>query len=307
MQALWMLVASFIFAVMGVCVKIASGTFSTSELVMYRGVIGIAILACVMRRQRVSFRTSMPLAHVWRCLVGVVSMWMWFFALAKLPLATAMTLNYMSPIWMALILFLAGWWHAKNHVEWPLIAAVALSFVGVVLLLQPVFAADLLGSALIALGSSVLSALAYLQVRKLGQAGEPTIRVVFYFSVANLLAGILGNLLFTDHGHVVWHPVDNWPTALLLGGIGLCATCAQLAMTLAYNSGKTLVVANLQYSGIVFSSMWGVLIFGDVFSWHSWAGIAIILLSGSAATFYNTRRTERGTAIAVTDPIASEA
>jgi S-adenosylmethionine uptake transporter len=93
---------------------------------------------------------------------------------------------------------------------------------------------------------------------------------------------------------------------LLLLAIGVCATSAQIAMTRAYRLGNTLVVANLQYTGIVFSSVWGVLIFGDVFDWHSWAGIGIILASGMAATFYNTRNTERGKAIASTDPIASE-
>jgi drug/metabolite transporter (DMT)-like permease len=66
------------------------------------------------------------------------------------------------------------------------------------------------------------------------------------------------------------------------------------------------VVANLQYTGIVFSSIWGVIVFSDSFDGHSWLGIAVILASGIAATFYNTRSTERGKAIASTDPIASE-
>ena len=64
--------------------------------------------------------------------------------------------------------------------------------------------------------------------------------------------------------------------------------------------------AYLQYTGIVFSSIWGVLVFADKFDWHSWLGIGIILASGSAAAFYNTKNTERGKAVASTDPIASE-
>jgi len=308
MQSLWMLFASFMFAVMGVCVKLASGQFTTAEIVMYRGVVGVTLLACAIRLQGGSFRTTMPLAHLWRGMVGVVSLWLWFYAIAKLPLATAMTLNYMAPIWIAVILFCAGWWQARNRVEWPLIAAVAASFVGVTLLLQPAFASKLLTPALIALSSSVLSALAYLQVRKLGLAGEPESRVVFYFSVMNLVAGVAGQLLLSGEspGDAVWHPVSTWHGALLLLGIGVCATSAQIAMTRAYRLGNTLVVANLQYSGIIFSSVWGVIIFGDSFGWHSWAGMAIILLSGLAATFYNTRNTTKGAAISSTDPIASE-
>lgn len=306
MQSLWMLFASFMFAAMGVCVKLASELYSTSEIVMYRGLVGITVLFIMIKAQGGSFRTTMPLAHLWRGVVGVVSLWLWFYAIAALPLATAMTLNYMAPIWIAVWLFAHGWWHAKNHIEWPLIVAVGMSFVGVTLLLQPAFHSNQLFAALIALSSSVLSAMAYMQVRKLGLAGEPEYRVVFYFSVMNVVAGLVGHLTFDSHGPVTWHAIDTMEGGLLLLGIGLCATAAQMAMTRAYRVGKTLVVANLQYTGIVFSSVWGVLVFGDVFDWHSWAGIAIILASGVAATFYNTRNTERGKAIANTDPIASE-
>lgn len=306
MQSLWMLFASFMFAAMGVCVKLASQEFSTSELVMCRGIVGIVVLSLIIRLQGGSFRTSMPGAHLWRGLVGVVSLWMWFYAIANLPLATAVTLNYMAPIWIALWLFIMGWWHAKNQVRWPLLAAIAASFGGVTLLLQPAFHANQLGTALIALGSSVLSAMAYMQVRKLGLAGEPENRVVLYFSVMNLVAGIAGNYALAPASGVVWHPITSWHSGLLLLGIGICATSAQIAMTRAYRLGQTLVVANLQYTGIVFSSVWGVLVFDDVFSWHSWVGISVILLSGVAATFYNTRNTERGKAITSTDPIASE-
>ena len=306
MQSLWMLFASFMFAAMGVCVKLASEQFSTSEIVMYRGLVGVVMLFFVIRLQGGSFRTTMPFAHLWRCAIGVISLWMWFYAIANLPLATAMTLNYMAPIWIAVYLFALGWWHAKGHIEWPLICAVGMSFVGVTLLLQPAFGAGLLMPALIALASSVLSAAAYMQVRKLGLAGEPESRVVFYFAISNVVAGVAGNYLFGASKDVLWHPITTVHGGLLLLGIGICATSAQVAMTRAYRLGNTLVVANLQYSGIVFSSVWGVFVFGDVFSWHSWAGIAVILASGVAAMFYNTRQTERGKAIASTDPIASE-
>jgi S-adenosylmethionine uptake transporter len=247
----------------------------------------------------------MPYAHLWRGVVGVISLWLWFYAIAKLPLATAMTLNYMAPIWIALYLFTLGWWQAKNRVEWPLVVAVGMSFIGVTLLLQPAFHANQLAPALIALGSSVLSAMAYMQVRKLGLAGEPENRVVFYFSVMNVVAGVIGHYAM-DGPAPSWHHVTSLRSVLLLLAIGVCATSAQIAMTRAYRLGKTLVVANLQYTGIVFSSIWGVLVFGDVFDLHSWAGIVIILASGSAATFYNTKNTARGKAIASTDPIASE-
>jgi S-adenosylmethionine uptake transporter len=125
----------------------------------------------------------------------------------------------------------------------------------------PAFHANQLTPALIALGSSVITAMAYMQVRKMGLAGEPENRVVFYFTVMNLLAGIVGVFITGGSDGPVWHPITSWRSGLLLLAIGVCATSAQIAMTRAYRLGNTLVVANLQYTGIVFSSVWGVLIF----------------------------------------------
>jgi S-adenosylmethionine uptake transporter len=306
MQSLWMLFASFLFAAMGVCVKLASEMFSTSEIVMYRGIVGVTVLLVVIRLQGGTLRTKFALGHLWRSVVGVISLWLWFFSIAKLPLATAMTLNYLSPIWIAVWLFAHGWWHSKNDVSWPLLVAVGMSVVGVVLLLQPAFESDQLVYAMIAIFSSVLTAVAYMQVRKLGLAGEPENRVVFYFAVSNIVAGLAGTFAEAGGGPAVFHSLNSGHGFLLLLGIGLFATAAQISMTRAYRIGKVLVVANLQYTGIVFSSIWGVLVFADSFDWHSWLGIGIILASGSAATFYNTKNTERGKAVASTDPIASE-
>jgi drug/metabolite transporter (DMT)-like permease len=304
--SLWMLFASFAFAAMGACVKLASSHYSTFEIVMYRGVVGVTMLLFLVRHQGGTLRTRFVGEHLWRGFVGVVSLWLWFYAIAKLPLATAVTLNYMAPIWMAAFLFCAGWWHRKNHVEWPLILAIGMSFVGVILVLRPAFEARQWVGAAVGLLSSVLSALAYMQVRRLSKMGEPEYRVVFYFSAMTLGAGLCGTLATAGvSGQPAWHGHD-WHGAGLLLAVGVSATLAQMAMTRAYRVGKVLVVANLQYTGIVFSSVWGMLIWGDIFDWHVWLGMLVILASGVAATFYNTRNTERGAAVSSTDPIASE-
>ena len=101
MPSLWMLFASFAFAAMGAGVKLASEFYTTSELLFYRGLIGAVILFMIVRHRGGTFRTPFPKAHLWRSAVGVTSLWLWFFAISKLPLATAMTLNYMAPIWIA--------------------------------------------------------------------------------------------------------------------------------------------------------------------------------------------------------------
>jgi S-adenosylmethionine uptake transporter len=308
MQSLWMLFASFVFAIMGVCVKLASDLYSTSEIVMYRGIIGATLLFALIKFQGGSFKTAYPWHHLWRGTIGVIALGLWFYSIARLPLATAMTLNYMSPIWIAVILFVSGWWQGKNNLEWSFVGAIGMSFIGVTLLLQPSIHADQWFSGLVALLSGMLSALAYLQVRHLGQLGEPEYRVVFYFSITGSVAGLLGSILgpsIAGTAAPVWHAHTPQGIALLLG-LGICATAAQIAMTRAYRLGKTLVTANLQYTGIVFSSFWGILLWDEVLNWFGWSGIAIILASGIAATFYNTRNVKSPSARTTADPIANE-
>jgi S-adenosylmethionine uptake transporter len=79
-----------------------------------------------------------------------------------------------------------------------------------------------------------------------------------------------------------------------------------MAMTRAYRLGNTLVTANLQYTGIVFSSLWGIVIWNDVLGLYGWLGIAIILVSGIVATFYNIRNSTTSKNITSADPIATE-
>ncbi|MCM0043216.1 MAG: DMT family transporter [Burkholderiaceae bacterium] len=295
MQSLWMLVASFVFAIMGVCVKLASATSSTSEIVLCRGAVGMALIYALVRLRGLSLRTALPWQHAWRGFVGVTALWLWFFAIGRLPLATAMTLNYMAPIWIAAIVFTVGWWHRTRRFDWGLTAAIVASFAGVALLLKPTIHADQWIGGLTALVSGFLSALAYLQVRKLGQLGEPEYRVVFYFSASGVLAGLISGLV--DHwlqtGELqILHDLSATDAVLLLT-IGVTATIAQIAMTRAYRYGAMLVTANLQYTGIVFSSLWGILIWGDRLDLAGWLGIAIILASGIAATFYNARSSKQ--------------
>ncbi|QOY95295.1 DMT family transporter [Massilia sp. UMI-21] len=305
MASLWMLFASFAFAAMGAGVKLASEFYSTSELLMYRGLIGTLVLLVAVRHQGGTFRTAFAGAHIWRSLVGVTSLWLWFFAISRLPLATAVTLNYMAPIWIAAWMFAHGWWSGTKLPEWPLVLAIAMSFLGVTLVLQPAVEANRWLGALAGICSSLISAAAYMQVRKLGQMGEPEYRVVFYFSLSTALAGLLGALAGDGPQDAVFHGHTPYSGALLLG-VGIFGLLAQIAMTRAYRVGKVLVVANLQYTGIVFSSLWGLALWGDRFNWHVWLGVGVILASGIAATFYNTRSTAKGAVVKDTDPIASE-
>lgn len=286
MQALWMLLAAFFFATMGVCIKFASAHFNSFELVCYRGVIGVVFLYGLTRIRGVSLRTRLPVMHLWRSVVGVTALTAWFYAIAALPLATAVTLNYMSSVWIATFLLGGAILMQKNQMplrrQGPLFLAVLLGFVGVAMMLRPSFNPEQMGGALVGLFSGIFSAFAYLQVAALSRAGEPESRTVFYFSIGAVLAGALG-MAFA--GVSAWH----WPSALWLLPIGLLAVLGQLCMTRAYSRGATMVVANLQYSGIVFAGIYSLTLFDDRLPPIGWLGMGLIIVSGITATALRAR------------------
>jgi S-adenosylmethionine uptake transporter len=281
-----MLLASFFFASMGVCIKFASEHFNSFELVCYRGVFGVLFLAGLMRVRGVSLRTPLPMMHFWRSVVGVIALTAWFYAIAALPLATAVTLNYMSSVWIAAFLLGGAILVQKNQVplkhQGPLFMAVLVGFIGVALMLRPTFNPAQMHGALVGLFSGIFSAFAYLQVAALSRAGEPESRTVFYFSIGAVIAGALG-MAFV--GVSVWH----WPSALWLLPIGLLAVLGQLCMTRAYSRGATMVVANLQYSGIVFAGIYSLTLFGDRLPLIGWVGMGLIIASGITATALRAR------------------
>jgi len=285
MQALWMVVASFFFASMAVGIKFASNSFSTLELVFYRGLVSIVFMAVVVRARGASLRTPVPMMHVTRSIVGVVALSSWFYAIAHLPLATAMTLNYMSGVWVAAFIVGGALLYGKPEKQGPLLFTVLMGFAGVVLTLRPTIDHDQLFAGVVGLLSGMGAALAYMQVTALGRAGEPEERTVFYFSVGTAIVGAVG-MLFIDI--TPWANV-RWQDAAWVVPIGVLASLGQWCMTRAYRHGATLVVASMQYSGIVFASIFSLTLFGDKIPPMGWLGIAVIVASGVMATALRAR------------------
>ena len=295
-----MVLGAFLFATMSVVVKIASAWFNSGEMVLGRGLIGIVFLWLLARNRGVSMATRYPGMHAWRSTIGVVSLGAWFYAIAHMPLATAVTLNYMSSVWIAAFLVggaLLAWVPVPGRdgrVERPplqgtLALTVLAGFVGVVLMLKPSVDASQGFAGLLGLLSGLTAAFAYMQVVALSRIGEPELRTVFYFAVGSAVAGAFATAPPGVSGGASW----TWQHALWLLPIGLLAALGQLCMTRAYATAKTqagtLVVANLQYSGIVFAAFYSVVLFDDRIDAAGWAGMALIVVSGIAATVLRQR------------------
>ncbi len=267
-----MLVAGLLFAIMGGFVKLAASQFSSAELVFYRSLFGLLAIYWVIRTRN---RTPHPFAtvhwraHLTRSVAGFIALLLFFHAIAELPLATAVTLNYTSPLFLALLL--TFWQREKPH--WPLLSALLLGFAGLILLLRPTLHADQLLTGLMGLGSGFLAGVAYFNLRQLGRLGEPDWRTVFYFTlVSSLGAGVVASV-------TGWHRVDLQAAGVLLG-LGITATLAQLALTRAYRLGNALTVGGLAYSTVVFASLLGVLWWREVLPAGAWLGMGLIVASG---------------------------
>ena len=180
-----MLLAGAAFALMGVLVKLGAQWFSSHELVFYRSLVALAVLLLAIAPRRGGGRHFMgahTALHLRRGLIGFLALATFFYAVAHLPLSVAITLNYASPLFLALLMP----WQLKERPGRAQYATVAVGFVGVALLLRPWDSApnDLLAG-LVGLVSGVLAAFAYIHVRRLGRLGEPEWRTVFWFALVD--------------------------------------------------------------------------------------------------------------------------
>jgi S-adenosylmethionine uptake transporter len=278
--------ASLLFATMGVCVKLASAHYSSGEIVMYRGVVGALLIAFVARWRGETLRTAVPARHLLRSATGVTALCLWFYAIAALPLATAMTLNYTSSLWLALFVVGSASVIGSRPADHALAFAAVLGFTGVVFVLRPTIEQGQVWHGLMGLLSGMVSALGYLQVAALGRSGETESRIVFYFSIGGVIGGA-AIASFTG-----WHGHDVAGVGLLFA-VGALATAAQLLLTRAYARGNTLVNASLQYLGIAFSYVYGIVLFDDRVTWLAAIGMVAIVGAGVLASLVRARHARR--------------
>jgi drug/metabolite transporter (DMT)-like permease len=268
-----MIVAGFFFATMAVFVKTGSEHFGAAELAFYRSLATCVVAYAALRATRGTIRSDHTGTHLVRGIVGALSLVGYFYAITHLPVATAQTLNYTSPLFLAIATTVVM---GERFSPW-LVVAIVGGFVGVGLLLQPNFQAGTQTAALVGLFSGVLASWAYLAVRTLGRLGEPDWRVVFWFGLVSTGVCAIWQLA-TSTFHAI-----QWNTVWILLGLGACGTLGQVCMTRAYRTGNTLVVGAYSYSTIVFAVAFGIILWSDRLSPLEWSGIAVIVASGLIA------------------------
>ena len=267
-----------IFVAMSSLIK-AVGTVPAGQIVFFRSFFAIFPVLFYLgfkHELRTAFATARPLGHMARGLIGVISMGMTFFALTRLPLPDAITLNYAQPLLVVVFssLFLG---ETIRFYRW---SAVAVGLVGVVIISWPELTLLTSGAALgddevlgvmAALGGACCSAVAAILVRNLVHS-ETTATIVLWFSmVASIMA------LFTlPFG---WQMLTPTQTLLLIGA-GFCGGVAQILMTSAYRHADVSTVAPFEYTSMILAIAVGYVVFGDIPTAYMLVGGSIVVGAG---------------------------
>ena len=264
------LAAAFVLAALLACVKLASDKgIHLAEIMFWRQLPTIPILFAwfALRGRLDVLATRRTGSHLRRSGFGLVGMAMNFGAATLLPLAVATTLNYSSAIFAVLLSALilrepTGVW------RW---SAVAMGFAGVVLIAQPWGGELPLLGAAIALGAALMIALISVQLRDLGRTEHP-FTIVFYFSLFSVPVLALA-MPFVGKAHAP----EEWLLLLACGVIGLLG---QVLLTAALRYGAVANVIVMDYSGLIWATLFGWLVFTSLPPVSFWFGAPLVVGAG---------------------------
>jgi drug/metabolite transporter (DMT)-like permease len=273
-----MLVATACFATMDSLVKWVAPRIPVMQIVFFRSLFAFIPIALLIARDGgiATLRTRRLGDHAKRSLCGVVSLACFIYAFGHMPLADAVAIGFSAPLFItALSVPLLG--ESVGIRRW---SAVLVGFVGVIVMVRPgggVF--DV--AAVVALVATMLYALAMIFIRSLGRS-ESTGAIAFYYTLLSTLAGAA----FLPFQWVAPTPVD----ALLLVAIGLVGGCGQLLITSAFRNAPAAVIAPFDYISMLYVSLIGYAVWGDVPDRFLLAGAAIVIASGLYILNRETRR-----------------
>lgn len=268
------LVSVFLFVVMSSCIK-AVGELPAGQILFFRSLFGlIPLLAILIWRGQMldGIRTSDPMGHILRGVIGVIALGLSFFALTRLPLAEAVSLSYAMPLFV--VVMGAVVLHERvTPLQW---GCVAMGLVGVAVISLPQLGVSspatqgrLIGVAA-SLAAAGLAAVAALTVKSLVRT-ERSITIVVWFSITATAMSF-----FTVFS---WVPMDGHALALLLVS-GLLGSVAQIVMTESFRHAAASLTAPFEYSSVIFSIVFGYALFSDMPTVSMILGSLIVVTAG---------------------------
>lgn len=250
-----LLACALAFSLMTVCVKHLGGRLPVAEIVLVRSVISLAITLAMLRQAQISpWGQQRPLL-VLRGALGTGALLLFFEALARLPLAAATLIQYTYPTLTAL----TAWLLLGEPLRKRIGLAVLLGWLGVTLVVQPEWMGETvrnlpLLAVLIGLGGALLTALAYVSVRRLSVREHPLV-IVFYFPFISVPVTL--PLLW---GQGVWPTLIEW---FWLIGVGVFTQLGQVWLTEGLAVLPAARATSINYVQVAFATLWGVLWFAE--------------------------------------------
>ncbi|HRY28539.1 MAG TPA: DMT family transporter [Elusimicrobiota bacterium] len=259
--------ACFLFAALGAAIKVASEALPSEEIVFFRNAFGLlALMPLVLRNGFGSLKTKYILQHLYRGVFGLAAMYCSFYAIGRMRLADALLLSYTSPLFMPFFAHFSLGEKIPSGLAWFL----SLGFLGVLLILKPGLGL-FQPVACLALASGVLAAMALVGIRRLTLT-EPTVRIVFYFSLFSTLisaAPLAGRWVS-----------PSAPLWLFLAGMGACASVGQLCLTRAYGLAPASQIGPFIYATVVFAGLWDWFLWGQLPDGLGVLGAACVVAAG---------------------------
>jgi drug/metabolite transporter (DMT)-like permease len=258
------LLATFFFALMQVGVK-ALPRLPFQEVVLFRAIISVTLAWIILKRQGLSALGRNKPVLLLRGFCGAFALILFFYTLQTIPLATAVTLQYLSPIFT--ILFAAA--IMKENATWRQWVSFAVAMGGVVLVkgFDPRVA---LFDLFLGVLSALFSGLAYNFVRKLKDSDDPLV-VVFYFPLVTIPV-----ILPFSFGTWIWPTPLEWLIVLF---VGVCAQIAQMFMTRAYQAERASDITIYNYLGIIYAIVFGLLLFNEAVEPLAYLGIGVVVVA----------------------------
>lgn len=258
--------SAFLFASMGVLIRLASETVDNPTVVFFRNLVGLIILLpFFLIKGMHHLKTDKIWMHTWRALVGLLAMYGFFYAIAHLKLSNAMVFTYSSPIFIPLV----AWLFLKEKMTHLMWVAALIGLCGVLLVAKPDQAIFNLLSA-IGLASSFLAAMAFVTVRAMTST-EPAGRIVFYFC-------LIGTLISALPMFWLWRPYQL-SELLLLAGAGTLATISQLCLSTAYRYAPAGQIGPANYMAIIFAGLWAAILWQEYPDLTNMLGMLVILIA----------------------------
>ncbi len=275
--AVYAVAAAAALAVSATCIKAAAHDVPNGVVVFFRSAIGLTLLLPWLLRHGVAgVRTHKLGGHLWRAVFGVLSMYCYFYAIARLSLAEAVLLTYSMPLYAP---FIAWAWLGERPPRASFPSAL-LGLLGIGLIVKPGVAGLASVAALIGAVSGLAAAAAMVSIRRISNTEPPT-RIVFYFMLtATLISAMPLPWLWQTPPASVW---------LMLFGIGASATLGQLFLTRAYAAAPAARVGPFTYSSVIFAGALGWILWGE--KPDLWSALGIALVIGSCLLALSPDRT----------------